>query len=470
MTNISDYIYKLIDKNIDLLNIKNYDKDFKINLDLLEEYKTKIKCADKFINLIKKIYENIIYINCDQTIDIYNKNALEIKELVEKTDKIPVYIFSDFNSLKSNFYLNLYFINLCKTKYDLKFNYIYMNTSDVIDNGEIPIKIDELIDKNILLIYTDDITYSGKQLSEIVINLQASVRIPNLYIYINVLGYTIIAKNKIISSCQEILPNNIIFSRNAYHKEIRSINDLLMQWSIENKQSLNNYLINNDAFIIQKDTTSKKYIIKSLFNELFDNTYFDDETITDKTTPLIYPFFKYPDNVSFSKNICYLLKIEGYYINSELLKSNDNYDIVIKKDDYLKIDYYNLIPKNDYIDKIFDGSLKDDKFIKCESNDEVKFNNNIKIKKVFDYLEDDYIFKDLKGLHLMNHCDYSRTYTDLGSCNIKCKDISFYKKLEFKNLDDSIIKTNILEAHDSLFKNKYLKYKNKYLKLKTKRL
>ena len=90
--------------------------------------------------------------------------------------------------------------------------------------------------------------------------------------------------------------------------------------------------------------------------------------------------------------------------------------------------------------------------------------------KVFDYLEDDYIFKDLKGLHLMNHCDYSRTYTDLGSCNIKCKDISFYKKLEFKNLDDSIIKTNILEAHDSLFKNKYLKYKNKYLKLKTKRL
>jgi hypothetical protein len=133
MSNISEYVYQFIDKNIDLIDITQYETDLSIHIERIDNYIKEQPIMSKYLNFIKKIYSCVRYVDCNETIKIYNDNANElIKILSSNPNLVPIYIFTQANNTKSNFYFNLYFLNILKNK-GLKFEHIYQRTSEIIN-------------------------------------------------------------------------------------------------------------------------------------------------------------------------------------------------------------------------------------------------------------------------------------------------------------------------------------------------
>ena len=121
--NIHTLCYDFIEKNIQLFDLKQYDQNHSINLELLDNYVGKQTCSEKYFELLKYIYKQSTYIGCDTFIQIYTSN---IKELNERfADKEIILLFPYLELNKSNYFFTLYFIYLYNAILLKKINYIF---------------------------------------------------------------------------------------------------------------------------------------------------------------------------------------------------------------------------------------------------------------------------------------------------------------------------------------------------------
>jgi hypothetical protein len=475
MSNISEYVYQFIDKNIDLIDITQYDTDLSIHIERIDNYIKEQPIMSKYLNFIKKIYSSVRYVDCNETIKIYNDNANElIKILSSNPNLVPIYIFTQANNTKSNFYFNLYFLNILKNK-GLKFEHIYQRTSEIISILDTNVEIieDQFKGKELLFIFSDDITYSGSQLNDYVTdyNNEVEIKLDSIKFYLNLLGYSKIAKERIIKNK---IPKNIIFPKNAIHDKILNLKELLNNFLTSEINTIDS-LINSNDFYKLKVVDGELYY-ESIFRKIYK---LDDETKELLTKPLIYPFFKYPDRKSIIQNFCYLIDIGGYTIDLEELKKDNN--ITIKKVDDILHENFILDSCNRYQLIIPDIKLKDKIIEIINKNNISDINWLLKLNKISEtptnhigqinlgeLLKEDKKYKKtaVMGLHLIDNCDYK--IHDL-ECNIKCN-YSFYKEIEYVNINDEEIEMdkqiNIghLSAIHKKLKNNYKFIINSYLR------
>jgi len=93
MSNLKEYVYQLVDKNIALLDLTSL-VDHPIKLNVIDDFIKDVPCAKKYYNLLKKIYSNVIYVSKSDAEKIYNQNADEIIEFLRKNkDYVPILNF-----------------------------------------------------------------------------------------------------------------------------------------------------------------------------------------------------------------------------------------------------------------------------------------------------------------------------------------------------------------------------------------
>jgi len=476
MTNISEYVYQLVDKNIKLLNLSEYDTDLKIHTEHIEDYTRSHPNASKYLNFIKKIYDSVRYVTCEETIKIYNDNADELIELLKANqDIIPIYIITSANTTKSNFYFNLYFLNVLKLK-GLKIENIYQRTSEILsilDNNPEIIE-DKFKGKKILLIFTDDITYSGSQLNQYITdsNEDVELKLESVKFYLNLIGYSRIAKTRIIKNKIE---TNIIFPKNAIHAEILNLKELFTKWLTPEIDTIEKLIDVNDLYKIRVD---KGEIYFDSFFRKINEFYKKDETgFLEKS--LIYPFFKYPDAKSIVQNFCFILDLGGYIIDLDEIKKDHSVriekvdDIIHENFIYTYLNRHKILVDESLKAKIIEitkGTESDIKWLKKLNKVEGKpYQGKINLGDLPN--EKGNIPKNstkANGLHLINGCNYDEENIE---CTKKCTN-SFYKNIRYNNVDNSdanTTKENILNiGHlSSIFKKSKNNYKfiiNNYIR------
>ena len=438
MSNLSNYIYNLIDKNIGLLDMGQYENNFKIHIEYLEDYKRSQPCAIKYLDFIKRIYESVRYVDCDEVIKIYEENAKElIKIMHDNPDIEPIYIFTPAKSEKSNFYLNLYFLNLLKTK-GVILNKIYERVGDVITIHDAEINIINDTGKKILLILTDDITYSGTQLNSFMTDSNDNVSILNdkIHYYLNLIGYSKVAKTKILGNKLE---TNIIFPINAIHEEIKTFEELLTSFLTPEISTIDDLILNNDLYRLNE--VEGEYYIDSYFKKIYNIDVM-------RNKPLIYPFFKYPDKLSLIQNLCFIINISGIGVDMNLIKLDNKVNLQ-KVDDILHPNFiytycerYKLLMNEELKEnvRLIKSGIKESDInwlIKCNNINDKPYQGKVNLGYLTmeKNLNKDVLFDKISGIKLMDGCDYS---VDEIFCYLKCN-VSFYKKIIYKNLDESQI-------------------------------
>jgi hypothetical protein len=112
-TNISTLCYDFIEQNKTIFNLKQYDVDHSMNVEVLDSYINKQTCSEKYFELISYIYKQSTYIDGDTFIQQYTSNISELNEKFNNREIIV--LFPYLETSKSNFFLTLYFLNLYNT-------------------------------------------------------------------------------------------------------------------------------------------------------------------------------------------------------------------------------------------------------------------------------------------------------------------------------------------------------------------
>jgi hypothetical protein len=161
MDNFTEFANKIKNLNIENINIQKYIKDYSINMELFNLYERNQTCATKYLNFIKKIYESATYITGENAISQYNKNADSIKKYI-CDDYLPIIITTIDNINKSNFFYTLYLLKLLNERYI--YPLFVPNIRKIMDKDG-NILLDFLKNKKLLIIFSDDFSYSGIQLA-----------------------------------------------------------------------------------------------------------------------------------------------------------------------------------------------------------------------------------------------------------------------------------------------------------------
>ncbi len=330
----SKYIYnEIIFKNKSTFNTDNIkENDFNFsklkNNDLMEN----------FNNLFLKLTKNS-YITKNKFIRIIEDNIDKMKNYYDNNHILAIILGN--NVTKSNFWISLYTMFRLHEKYNIFIKYAYTEVPEVLDIIKDADKKcndyifkekynNEIKNKKILLIFSDDISYSGTQLSmhlrgncyDLTFNETKEKtikrKIPkNVTYFLNIIGCTntAIEKFKYILESEDnrsfeecvIIPKLII----------PTLYEFLLNLSLNTNYGDNyeKYLFENDLFYLEK--YNNKYYLGSIFKLHFNNI----------NSTLTYLPFKYPNSTSTVQNICGLFLNDGYLLNYNILKScNVNLD------------------------------------------------------------------------------------------------------------------------------------------------
>lgn len=340
MKNISKFLYNFIEENTKLFDLKQYDVDHSMNIELLNSYISKQSCSKKYFDLIKYIYNNATYIDCDTFIDIYTSNIIELNS--ENREIIVVFPYLQIK--KSNFFLTLYFLYLYKVILSKKINYVFSYDStkptDTIDISKLEIKLN----KPPLIVICDDFLYTGTQLSVSIANLPI-ICSETLDIYACIVGMTQKSQRSLSDeNIREIqlenikkaetngkiqcyynvhLPKKKIFIQNTLKSVIRDkmMEDGVYNEEIDENSQMNNYINLNDM-----------YILTVINNKLFASSELSRQYYKLDTT-MIYLFFKYPDFISTILTMCVLT---NYSNNNTIILDKLLLDNIFKKKGKIK--------------------------------------------------------------------------------------------------------------------------------------
>lgn len=321
MTNISELCYDFIRQNESLFNLSQYDLDHSMNFELLDNYTTNQSCSEKYFQLLSYIYRQSTYITCENFIQHYTFNIIELNENFNDKEIIVLFPYLDIN--KSNFFLTLYFLYLYNSILSKQINYVfYYKRTDKKLNA---IDISALtLTKEPLLIVCDDFLYSGGQLSLSIANLPI-ICSSSINIYACIVGTTSKATDKFSKE------NLIKLGKNDYDEEEEEEEPVNCSYDVIFPR--NNLVIDTSLKTILRD----KMITEGLYNDtmrpnkqIYDYILLNDmyilEIINDNlyavgqfsklyynlNNTLIYLFFKYPDLISTVLTMCVL----NQYLNT----------------------------------------------------------------------------------------------------------------------------------------------------------
>jgi hypothetical protein len=438
--NLSNLFYRLLLENLHLFDLKKYDIDYSPDIDAITDYfKTqKInKCGiyDHYYNLLLELTKSIKYISCDEFIDIYNKNFNQLLSLSQE-GYILVFIIPNIKIGKSNFYFLLYTLSLFH-KLGVRIHHIYENIDNILSNI--------VINNKILLIITDDFSYSGSQinnnLKKFIITLDEHEY--EIKYFLNIIGLTQLSKKNIIESLQYkkilIIPKHIIY-----------IDETNKSYSIES--FLDNYLKSNFGDLSIKVKNAKLNITDIIYlldvynlnitekSIKFEDTLFDFDYMFE-TGNLIYLFSKYPDATSVVQQLCRIKINNKPSLNINKFIKEFNLDII----QFIKLfkEYKNL---KDILIKVTNNDIAE-----CIIN-EITNSYLSKVYIPYDWIEWCDRIKDKK--YIINYdnydliktiinIDYSKKFNKKNnSFSLGCHDIipAFYNIIEYRL--DSILLNN----------------------------
>lgn len=493
--NLSDFCYDFISQNHAIINdLKQYDIDYSQNLQAIRDFVQSQQCCKKYFQFIERMLNTTKYVSCDEFIRILSSNIIEIVNLAQNNELIL--IITGQSIVKSNIFYSLYTINKLLEK-DVKINHIYEKLEDIVEEqGNIfNLKSSLCIRKNAVIIFCDDISYSGSQLSEHVNNIRMYYPPDqkdnyfgygkqngkllelnsNIQIFLNLIGLLPDAHDLIRAQFKNINTKQIIIPKaTIYFSGIVTIDQLIQDEASKQQLTINQFLKLNDCYTLNR--TEKSIILESQFT---NHLRFNKSSITNLS--LVYPFNKYPDGQSTYSKLCFIkyfdnlltlnvdMFINTFSIDSTTFSNENNIDLKQLMEKFKVEDAESLV--NDIISKYEDPEkIKDIKWIdSCGISTNVNnfINTNGNWFKSFNTFNDDK--------------DYITNFK--GNCYDDPSIIkSFYRTLPYNlssltiNKVDSILE--IKQKYDALSKNtkyllnnsykkKYLKYKNKYLQLKS---
>jgi len=319
------FCYYLIDNNPQLFN--NFcgfggqpprEYNYNINLERLRDYLRQVRCNEKLISFYINILSEIKIFNCERIKYSIQLNVNQLTELHRDGKKLFM-ILPDVKLKKSNFFYSLLTLHLLKIN-NIYVENIYSKTSDFLNSNRNRLH-------NIGII-CDDVSYSGKQLSEhlndtidprdlerAIANPALKIRFdaqPNTNIFLSLVAVLPNAQrlingqfyttNFISGRGVEIIRDEIftnakrIFSRHLgipIHYDDR-------RFQRELKEKLNLY---HHYYLENLDDGRIRIIKKNLLNLEGDIDYLD--------LSFVILFQKYPDVISTYPSLCGMNKING---------------------------------------------------------------------------------------------------------------------------------------------------------------
>ncbi len=430
--------------------------------------------------------EAVQYVSCDTFIRILNLNMDEIVRLVGTESYEPVLITTDDSLQKSNIFYSLYMLKHLRDR-GIIINHIYPFIKSVSEppdesknllNDRGDIKIPGIpLDKKVLLILCDDISYSGTQISGHI--NKSSFGVPNYYpdyglfnkivlnprikIFLNVVGLLPPADNLIRSQFTNlsnlIIPTNIIrFTGNL------SVNDIINLKARESGLTVNNYKKLNDCWVLLRSGSTIK--LESKFSA--ENSL-NSQSSTELS--LVYPFQKYPDGLSTYSKLCYIKTFNGM--------------LTLNVENFLR--EFNITPD------IFCRNISDNVSLNDLLRDCGVGNHDSIVSNIISNYDNQVV---ISGINWLNGCGIStneNVFTNTfgswfksmnnfpstpifleqfkGNCFIQNVITSFYKELRLTFNGTTYDRHGALTSLSTLdnlrvLNQKYLKYKNKYLSIK----
>lgn len=465
------------------------------------------------LNYIKYIYDRITYVTYHEFKSTYVNN---LQFFINSSFTLIVDDRSLSFTNNSNFYLTLFTLYLYLVHLnilDKDIDYIMDNTPNLNIVGYTDLSSGDLYTHNdTCYIYCDDISYSGFQINFII----HTINKPNIKIFFNIYGYTIMAYNKIQKAANE---KNIFVFFSPACKIIETIYDVLKNKLISNIYEKTTVNIFTDAELYEMkehfghdnlyiivfyhiflDLFSNDFIykinnngfaeIKSFLNvNLFNNIYkihgynVDKFQIDKFKLTITYMFFKYPDLLSTTQQLCRLyipininnsnvIIIDDIYLYTKLFvsgsktdSSNQNFDM----DPDIYVDSINKLEFVEYqihpiINSSYDYSTKKDEL--CFNIVELSFYKKIKFN------EDD-MLNFLKYIEEKKHIKPIEINQNISVEYFPDKRFDDRSDYVFKNDNSMIINIDkssydVVESSAINYHQKYIKYKNKYMNHKHK--
>lgn len=488
--NLASFCYDFIEQNKSIVSdLSQYDIDVSPNFDDIKIFISKRTCCNKYYNFIEEMIKYIQYVSCTKIIKILENNIDEIVKLFTQEKYIPVLITTNDSISKSNCFFSLYTLYKLKQK-GVVLTHIY-KTLDIIikPSGDGFIMKESLNFKEsdkVLIIFCDDISYSGNQLARHVNDLSLHVNsFPGVFpgygleqnyhkikfnnkikIFLNVCGLLPAAYNLVVSQFKDV-SQLIIPPEVKRFKGILNLNSLIDDKISKTKQSKENFIKLNDCYILNRGGSN--LLLESQFNK---HLQINDSAINDLS--FVYPFHKYPDAQSTYTKLCFIKRFDN------LLSLNVEEFIKTYKITELKfcsfvqssvIDLGELLKKAGVADT--DSAILIKKI--SDNYDEPKNISDIKWIEVCKPVELENNFDNEHGKWfktLQNLFKIKETTEKFkGSCDKIIP--SFYKNLifnykgqQFNTKDITKSLEDIKMATEVSAKLKYIKYKTKYIQLK----
>ena len=415
--------YKLLNENIDKIHL-DYEDD-KLNTQNIEDYGNAQPSTKKFMSLMKFIIDKTVYIPVDEFKKRIDTNIDEIKDLTDNQDYEPVVIIPNSDFDRSYTFFTLYLLKKLQEK-NIKIKYAFIE-NDIVDHIKKLSKVYKAKNKKLLIILSDDYSYSGQQIQyRLYKNL---IKIDNVKYYINIAGLTETALEAIITGNPYDNSNKdnkdyIIFPKNIRIDKPLTFYNIIEEIEKEKGKNYQDYINENNFYVIEKQNDN--IIVKRQF-EFIMYKYFD------AFQNIIYSFLKYPDERSFTKNLCRIPAYdEKYYIDYDEFKKVYDKKLIKYTDDLKDI----ITDANEYkeiVSNLDSNNSKLPLWIKqCPKTNEK------------------YIIQDTNKnywITLFNNCDYSNIDPNNFSCITICNKRAFYKFIEYTYNGKKIMHGEIMDKN-----------------------
>ncbi len=345
------------------MDLSHYTKILSSNL--LSEQERKFYLLQKFmLELADADYKQVSDINTLFTLNAGHIKELLLKKKNGKANKL-IFLVPNIGLDKSNFWLSLFFIEL--TKSILSPDYYINDTSLLNSSLSGPSYFSS--EFNYIVVITDDISYSGSQISG---NTFGGRTIDNKFtLFFNLVGYSDVALARINkektnsgSTCKLEFARGAKFPLNklsAKFKDLAAVqNNVLYQKSLLDFVSpapkvgtrMLSSLLLNDVFYLEKSFGYGSHNINFVSN-LFNYYQYWESATKDKDNngSIQYLPIKYPDSYSTIENMCKFYRLQ----NVAILRIDRliHYLNLPGRTDEEKLDFISqlIIDKNLYFDK-----------------------------------------------------------------------------------------------------------------------
>jgi len=208
--------YELLNENIKKIHL-DYEDD-KLNTQNIEDYGNAQPSTKKFMSLMKFIIDKTVYIPVDEFKKSIDTNIDEIINLTDNQDYEPVLIIPNSYFDRSYTFFTLYLLKKLEEK-NIKIKYAFIE-NEIVDHINKLSKVykDKYKNKQLLIILSDDYSYSGQQIQYRLYNNIIKIDKDNVKYYINIAGLT-------ETALEAIKTDNTYYESNKDNDESNKDND-----------------------------------------------------------------------------------------------------------------------------------------------------------------------------------------------------------------------------------------------------